>query len=67
MSTRCLAVILLPLAAILVACESVPSRATGASDIDPLSRDISQSEGGAVHDPTTLAPPPVRREYVQDR
>jgi len=39
----------------------------GEPAIDPMSRNIMQSQGGSVRDPMGLSPPPVRRVYVEER
>ena len=58
-------------AALLVAaCESSPDpeyRAEGEHGPDPISRDVSHTQGGSIHDPTSLSPPPVHRDYTEDR
>ena len=35
--------------------------------IDGMSRNVGENQGGAIHDPYTLSPPPVRRDYASER
>ena len=44
-----------------------PHERMGEPVIDPMSRNIMQSQGGSVRDSMGLNPPPVRRAYVDER
>jgi hypothetical protein len=35
--------------------------------IDGLNRNVSESQGGAIQDPYSIYPPPIRRDYTNDR
>jgi hypothetical protein len=57
-------------AIMLAGCESwfAADRQAGVIDgPDPISRDVAHTQGGIVHDPTSLSPPPIRREYTNER
>ena len=52
---------------LLTALPTSPDEWRGEPAIDPVSRNIMQSQGGSVRDSMGLTPPPVRREYVEER
>ena len=56
-------------ASLLAACQSSPyttQNTIGEPNIDGLSRNITQTQGGAIRDPASLSPPPVRPAYVNE-
>lgn len=62
--------LLLVVPLLAVACESMDRpRVSTETDrpIDGLNRNVTAKQGGAIHDPTSLSPPPVRRDYATDR
>jgi hypothetical protein len=48
--------------AFLAGCQqtSIPTASSGERGIDPLSRNLSQTQGGSVRGPVSLNPPPIR-------
>ena len=60
-------IVLIPV--LLAGCASVETPAntvSGEVGVDPISRNLTQTQGGSIRDPYTLSAPPVRREYVQE-
>jgi len=53
--------------AALTGCESSSYSARHDAGIDPISRNVDRTEGGAVNDRANTQAPPVRRDYVEDR
>jgi len=77
MSTRYFILLCTLSAGLMAACQSSPyassNNTMGEPAIDGLSRNITQTQGGAIRDPMTLSPPPVRPtpsarpSYAQER
>jgi uncharacterized protein with ACT and thioredoxin-like domain len=47
--------------------QAAVSHTTGEHDIDGISRNMTGTTGGAIHDAPALSPPPVRPTFAQDR